>query len=53
MKKLINCVNGLKEYPDTINSVFPDIILQPCIVHTVRVSPKYVTNRDYKTVTEG
>jgi putative transposase len=38
---LIACVDGLKEVPDVINSVFPDTQIQLCIVHMVRNSLKY------------
>lgn len=30
---LIACVDGLKGFPDAIQSVFPDTIVQLCIVH--------------------
>ena len=40
---LIACVDGLKGFPDAINSVFPETHIQLCIVHMVRNSLKYVT----------
>ena len=54
---LIACVDGLKGFPDAINSVFPDTAVQLCIVHQIRNSIKYVGSkhqkefmRDLKTV---
>ncbi len=48
---LIACVDGLKGFPDAINSVFPETQIQLCIVHMVRNSLKYVVWKDYKAVT--
>jgi transposase-like protein len=48
---LIACVDGLKGFPDAINSVFPNTQIQLCIVHMVRNSIRYVPWRDYKAVT--
>lgn len=49
---LIACVDGLKGFPDAIQTVFPQVQLQLCIVHMVRNSVKYVPWKDYKPVTE-
>ncbi|HFQ4960753.1 TPA: IS256 family transposase [Vibrio vulnificus] len=48
---LIACVDGLKGFPDAINTVFPETQIQLCIVHMVRNSVKYVPWKDYKAVT--
>ena len=48
---LIACVDGLKGFPDAINSTFPDAKIQLCIVHMVRNSLKLVPWKDYKAVT--
>jgi len=48
---LIACVDGLKGFPDAINTAFPDTQIQLCIVHMVRNSLKYVPWKDYKAVT--
>jgi transposase-like protein len=48
---LIACVDGLKGFPDAINTVFPDTHIQLCIVHMIRNSVKYVPWKDYKAVT--
>lgn len=37
---LIACVDGLKGFPDAINSVFPQTYIQLCIIHMVRNSLK-------------
>ncbi|WP_062270963.1 IS256 family transposase [Endozoicomonas arenosclerae] len=50
---LIACVDGLKGFPDSINSVFPQTQIQLCIVHMVRNSMKYVPFKDYKAVAAG
>jgi transposase-like protein len=46
----IACVDGLKGFPEAINSVFPKTIVQLCIVHMVRNSLKYVPWKDMKLV---
>jgi transposase-like protein len=48
---LIACVDGLKGFPDAINTVFPQTHIQLCIVHMVRNSLKFVSWKDYKAVT--
>ncbi len=48
---LIACVDGLKGFPDAINTAFPETQIQLCIVHMIRNSVKYVPWKDYKAVT--
>lgn len=48
---LIACVDGLKGFPDAISTAFPDTRIQLCIVHIVRNSLRYVSWKDYKSVT--
>ncbi|KMV89873.1 hypothetical protein HMPREF9692_02483 [Klebsiella oxytoca 10-5248] len=50
---LIACVDGLKGFPDAINSVYPQAHIQLCIIHMVRNSLKYVSCKDSKAVTSG
>ncbi len=50
---LIACVDGLKGFPDAINSVYPQTHIQLCIIHMVRNSLKYVSRKDYKAITSG
>jgi putative transposase len=47
---LIACVDGLKGFPDAINTAYPETHIQLCIVHMVRNSMKYVPWKDYKHV---
>lgn len=46
----IACVDGLKGFPEAIESVFPKTQIQLCIVHMVRNSLKYVGWKERKTV---
>lgn len=46
----VACTDGLKGFPEAINSVFPSTIVQLCIVHMVRNSTKYVSYKDLKEV---
>ncbi|HBD2558569.1 TPA: IS256-like element IS1414 family transposase, partial [Escherichia coli] len=48
---LIACVDGLKSFPDAINTVYPKARIQLCIVHMVRNSLRFVSWKDYKAVT--
>ena len=45
---LIACVDGLKGFPDAIQSVFPNTTVQLCIVHQIRNSIKYVGSKHQK-----
>lgn len=45
---LIACVDGLRGFPDAIQSVFPNTIVQLCIVHQIRNSIKYVGSKNQK-----
>jgi putative transposase len=44
------CVDGLKGFPQAIESLFPKAQVQLCIVHLVRASLNYVTWQDRKKV---
>jgi putative transposase len=46
----IACVDGLKGFPQAIESVFPQAQVQLCIVHLVRASLNYVSWKDRKEV---
>lgn len=48
---LIACIDGLKGFPDAINTVPPQTQIQLCIVHMVRNSMKFVPYKDYKVIT--
>jgi len=43
---LIACVDGLKGFPEAINSVYPKTEVQLCIVHVLRNTLKYISKRD-------
>lgn len=47
---LIACVDGLKGFPQAIESVFPQAVVQLCIVHLVRASLNYVNWKERKLV---
>jgi putative transposase len=47
---LITCVDGLKGFPQAIETVFPDTRVQLCIVHLVRASLHYVNWKERKQV---
>ena len=42
---LIASVDGLKGFSDAINSVFPQTVVQRCIIHQIRYSMKYVGSK--------
>src|SRR5580658_3614232 len=50
---LIACIDGLKGFPQAIESVFPQTRIQLCIVHLVRASLNYVSWKDRKQVAAG
>lgn len=45
---LIACVDGLKGFPEAIESIFPDTEVQLCVVHQIRNSLKYVGSKNQK-----
>jgi len=46
----IACVDGLTGFPEAIEAVFPQALVQLCIVHLVRNSLSYVSYKDRKAV---
>src|ERR1700687_2541045 len=46
----IACVDGLKGFPESIATVFPEAQVQLCIVHQVRASLNYVSWKQRKAV---
>ena len=46
----IACVDGLKGFPEAIESVYPETEVQLCIVHMIRNSLKYVSWKDRKAL---
>jgi putative transposase len=49
---LICCVDGLTGFPEAIEAIFPETVVQTCIVHLIRTSLKYVPRREYDQVTK-
>ena len=49
---LIACVDGLKGFPEAIETIFPKTEVQLCIVHMIRHSLKYVGWKQRKEVAE-
>ena len=47
---LIAVVDGLKGFPEAITAVFPDTVVQTCIVHLIRHSLEFVSSKDRKPV---
>ena len=47
---LIAVVDGLKGFPEAINAVFPQAVVQTCIVHLIRHSLEFVSWKDRKPV---
>ena len=45
---LIACVDGLKGFPEAIESIFPQTEVQLCVVHQIRNSLKYVGSKNQK-----
>src|SRR5690242_14836617 len=47
---LIAVVDGLKGFPEAITAVFPEAVVQTCIVHLLRQSLAFVAYKDRKAV---
>jgi len=45
---LIACIDGLKGFPEAIESIFPQTEVQLCVVHQIRNSIKYVGSKNQK-----
>jgi len=45
---LIACIDGLKGFPEAINTAFPKTEVQLCVVHQIRNSFKYVASKNQK-----
>lgn len=45
---LITSVDGLKGFPEAINTTFPQTEVQLCIIHQIRNSLKYVASKNQK-----
>ena len=45
---LIACIDNLKGFSEAIESIYPNVQVQSCIVHQIRNSLKYVASRNQK-----
>jgi transposase-like protein len=43
--------DGLKHLPDAVNAVWPDTIVQTCIVHLMRNTYRYAARQDWEAIT--
>ena len=50
---LIAVVDGLKGFPEAINAVFPQTVIQTCIVHLIRHSMDFAAWKDRKNVAQA
>jgi putative transposase len=47
---LIAVVDGLKGFPEAITAVFPDTVVQTCIVHLIRYSMQFASWKERKVI---
>ena len=47
---LILCCDGLSGLPAAVNSIYPETVVQTCVVHLLRSAMKYVSYADRKTM---
>jgi len=45
---LIACVDGLKGFPEAIESIYPKTEIQHCVIHQIRNSLKYIASKNQK-----
>lgn len=45
---LIACVDGLKGFPKAIETIFPNTLVQLCVVHQIRTSLRYLASKYHK-----
>lgn len=50
---LIACCDGLSGLPEAITSVFPDTVVQTCVVHVIRNCMRFVSYQDRKKITKS
>lgn len=49
---LIACVDGLKGFPEAIETIFPKTLVQLCVVHQIRSSLRYMASKYHKEFTK-
>ena len=47
---LIAVVDGLKGFPEAISAVFPDTVVQTCIVHLIRYSMQFASWKERRAI---
>jgi transposase-like protein len=47
---LLCCVDGLKGFPEAIEAIYPNTVVQTCVVHLIRHSLRYVPRREKEQV---
>jgi putative transposase len=50
---LIGCMDGLTGFPQAWKAVFPETVVQTCVVHVIRNSLEYVPYKERKAVASG
>ena len=50
---LIAVVDGLKGFPDAINAVLPQTVVQTCVVHLIRNSMSFASWKDRKPIAQS
>ncbi|ALE85413.1 transposase [Pseudonocardia sp. HH130629-09] len=50
---LIACCDGLTGLPEAITSVFPDAVVQTCVVHVIRNAMRFVSYVDRKKIVKS
>lgn len=46
-------MDGVPSLEDGAKAIFPNVVVQRCIVHLIRNSIKYVSSKDYKKFTQS
>jgi transposase-like protein len=52
-KSCCACCDGLTGLPDAIRVVFPDTVVQTCVVHVIRNAMRFVSYGDRKKVVKA
>ena len=45
---LIACIDGLRGFPEAIQTIFPKTEIQLCVIHQIRNTLKYIASKDQK-----
>lgn len=45
---LIACIDNLTGFAEAISTIYPEVIIQNCVIHQIRNSLKYITSKDQK-----